>query len=62
MYGAPVTIALVPEMTMPLRVALDDVHVAVGVGLLVRPLAAVALGVGHRDAERSGRWSWTSCR
>jgi hypothetical protein len=29
MYGAPVTIALVPEMTIP-RLALDDVHVGVG--------------------------------
>jgi hypothetical protein len=28
------------------------VHVAVDVGLLVRPAAAVALGIGHRDAER----------
>ena len=32
-------------------VALDDVHVAVDVGLLVRPLAAVALRVGHADAD-----------
>jgi len=28
------------------------VDVGVDVGLLVRPLAAVALGVGHRDADR----------
>ena len=35
-----------------LGVPLDDVDVAVDVGLLVRPLAAVALGVGHGDAER----------
>ncbi len=35
-----------------LAVALDDVHMGVEVGLLVRPPGAVALGVGHRDAER----------
>ena len=34
-----------------LAVLLDDVDVAVGVRLLVRPLAAVALGVGHGDAD-----------
>ena len=34
-----------------LGVALDDVHVGVEVGLLVRLSAAVALGVGHRDAQ-----------
>jgi hypothetical protein len=31
MYGAPVTMALVPEMTIPPWVALDDVHVGVRV-------------------------------
>ncbi len=36
---------------MPLALRLDDVDVAVDVGLLVRPLAAVALGVGHGDAD-----------
>ncbi len=34
------------------RVALDDVDVAVDIGLLVRAQAAVALGVGHRHAQR----------
>ena len=29
-----------------------DVHVDVGIGLLARALGAVALGVGHGDAER----------
>ncbi|MCY1226415.1 hypothetical protein D9M72_386440 [compost metagenome] len=33
------------------RVALDHVQVAVDVRLLVRPAAAVALGVGHGDAQ-----------
>ena len=35
-----------------LRVLLDDVHVGVDVRLLVRPLRAIALGVGHRDTKR----------
>ena len=36
----------------PVRSALDDAHVSLGHLLLVRALGAVALGVGHRDAER----------
>ncbi len=33
------------------RIALDHMQVAVGVGLFVRPAAAVALGIGHGDAQ-----------
>jgi hypothetical protein len=33
------------------RIALDHVQVAVDIGLLVRPAAAVALGIGHGDAQ-----------
>ena len=33
-------------------IALDDMQIAVDVRLLVRPPAAVALGVGHRNAQR----------
>lgn len=34
------------------RLSLLDVHVDVGVCLQARPLGAIALGVGHGDAER----------
>ena len=36
----------------PVRAPPDDAHIGVGHGLFVRPLRAVALGVGHGDAER----------
>jgi hypothetical protein len=44
--------ALVPADDDSRRLAIDDVHVGVGIGLLMGTQRAVALGVGHRDAER----------